>query len=255
MSAQTEAPETLAVSAPTERLAARREERREAAVRRRRRRRRLAVLLGVVVLLSPAVYSYSTTMLQPSSLPLGVRSVEWLRAHHGNWLVDEVESVYYGWKAPKKGGPQLKTLPAVGVSPAATAVDRRRAAAACRAWPPRIKPVFAHPSARRRGWERTGPLVNGRPARPRHHLPHRARLSAHRRLRRLVRPHADRARLLPRPLRAAERARARADVGSARPALAPARHLQRRLHVHRRPQRLVDQRPRSTSRSRTAWPR
>ena len=49
--------------------------------------------------------------------------------------------------------------------------------------------------------------------------------------------------LLPGPLRAAERARARADVGPVRPALASARDLQRRLHLHRRPQRLVDQRP------------
>ena len=67
--------------------------------RRRRRVRRpcrlavgTAVLLGV---LSPAIYSYTTTMLQPSSLPLGVRSVEWLRTHHGNWLVDDVERVYF----------------------------------------------------------------------------------------------------------------------------------------------------------------
>jgi hypothetical protein len=153
-----------------ERLAARKEERREAAVRRRRRRRRLAVLLGVVVLLSPAVYSYSATMLQPSSLPLGVRSVEWLRAHHGNWLVDEVESVYYGWKAPKKGGPQLKTLPAVGVAPAATASTHHRRHARARVGvasayvPPRIKSVFAHRLPGEGQWERTGPLVNGGPA-------------------------------------------------------------------------------------------
>jgi hypothetical protein len=34
------------------------------------------MLVGVVVLvvLSPAVYSYTATMVQPSSLPLGVRS-------------------------------------------------------------------------------------------------------------------------------------------------------------------------------------
>src|SRR5205823_4101287 len=82
--------------------------------RGRRRVRRRWVALAVLVLLSPAIYSYTTTMLRPSSLPLFVRSVEWLRAHHGNWLVDEVEHIYYGWKAPKKGGPQLKSLPSVG---------------------------------------------------------------------------------------------------------------------------------------------
>ena len=51
----------------------------------------------------------------PSSLPLSVRTVEWMRMHHFNWLVDGAEHVYYTWKAPKKGGPQLKTLPAVGL--------------------------------------------------------------------------------------------------------------------------------------------
>ena len=107
------------------------------------------------MLLSPAVYSYTTTMLQPSSLPLGVRSVEWLRAHHGNWLVDKAESFYYGFKAPTKGGPQLKTLPAVGTT---TAAHRQTTA-----WPPRIKPVFAHPLPGEGVWVRTGPLVDGRP--------------------------------------------------------------------------------------------
>ena len=66
---------------------------------------------AALLLLSPAIYSYTTTMLRPSSLPLGVRSVEWLRAQHGNWVVDEAEHYYYGWKAPKKGGAQLKSLP------------------------------------------------------------------------------------------------------------------------------------------------
>jgi len=86
------------------------------------------VLLGLIVLLSPVLYSYITTMLQPSSLPLGVRSVEWLRNNHGNWLVDEAEHVYYSWKAPSKGGPQLKSLPAVGRG----ANERAKRAASCR---------------------------------------------------------------------------------------------------------------------------
>jgi hypothetical protein len=120
---------------------------------------------AVLVLLSPVIYSYTSTMLQPSSLPLGVRSVEWLRAHHGNWLVDEAESFYYGWKAPKKGGSQLRSLPAVGLTrpassrlrPKRTAVARARVAA----WPPRIKPVFAHPLPGEGIWKPTGPPVDG----------------------------------------------------------------------------------------------
>jgi hypothetical protein len=136
-------------------LEVRRAERRAAASRRRRKRRRLAVLVGVLALLSPVVYSYTSTMIQPSSLPLGVRSVEWLRNNHGNWLVDEVEHVYYTWNKPKKGGPQLKALPAVGVAPAPRAPAHK-------AWPPRIKAVFAHPLPGEGVWKGTGRLVDGR---------------------------------------------------------------------------------------------
>jgi Phosphodiester glycosidase len=134
---------------PTARLAERRVERRKALQRRRRRG-----LIGValLILLTPAGYSYTATMLQPSSLPVGVRSVEWLRNHHGNWVVDEVEHVYYTWKAPTKGGPQLKALPPVGLS--------RHAHGA--AWPARIKPVFAHPLPGEGIWKQTGPVLKGR---------------------------------------------------------------------------------------------
>src|SRR5512142_1930493 len=83
---------------------------------RRRRRITLLVAVAFLVVMSPAAYSYTTTMMEPSSLPLWPRSVEWLRAHHGNWLVDEVEHYYYSWKAPDPGGPQLKSLPTVGVA-------------------------------------------------------------------------------------------------------------------------------------------
>ena len=137
---------------------------RRARARRHVRVRRL-IAAGVALLLAPVVYSYVSTMVQPSSLPLGVRSVEWLRGHHGNWLVDEVEHVYYGWKAPKQGGPQLTTLPAVGLAPAASAPTKRPARARVRvaAWPSRIKPVFAQPLPGEGIWSRTGPLVDGRP--------------------------------------------------------------------------------------------
>ncbi len=35
--------------------------------------------------------------------------------HHFNWLIDNAEHVYYTWQTPAKGGPQLKTLPTVGI--------------------------------------------------------------------------------------------------------------------------------------------
>jgi Phosphodiester glycosidase len=118
----------------------------------------------VLVLLSPVFYSYTTWMLQPTSLSLSVRSVEWVRAQHGgNWLVDHLEHVYYSWKAPKKGGPQLKTLPAVGLTETAAAPARPKPAARrhrhVAPWPPRIKPVFAHPLPGEGIWKPTGPPV------------------------------------------------------------------------------------------------
>jgi hypothetical protein len=54
-------------------------------------------------------------MLMPTSMPADVRGVEWVRTQPGgNWLADNVEHLYHGWKAPKKGGPQLTALPTVG---------------------------------------------------------------------------------------------------------------------------------------------
>ncbi len=129
---------------------------------RRIRRRRIRVLaaLAATVLLAPVAYSYATTMMQPSSLPLWPRSVEWLRAHHGNWIVDEVEHYYYSWKAPDPGGPQLKRLPTVGLGAAAPPdpTARRRTEA-----PPNITPVFANPLPGEGVWRGTGPVVGGRP--------------------------------------------------------------------------------------------
>ena len=144
----------LASTTPA-RLEALRQRRQEAAALRRRRRRRRVALVALVVLVSPVVYSYVSTMVQPSSLPLGVRSVEWLRNHHGNWLVDEAERLYYTWNAPKKGGPQLKALPPVGLA--------RATHAAARPWPRRIAPVFARPLPGEGIWRPTGPPIDGRP--------------------------------------------------------------------------------------------
>jgi hypothetical protein len=117
------------------------------------------VALAFLLLLAPAAYSYTTTMLQPSSLPLWPRSVEWLRAHHGNWLVDEAEHYYYSWKAPGKGGPQLTSLPTAGFTAAATEKAEARQSGFL---PPPISPVFAHPLPGEGIWRGTGPSVSGR---------------------------------------------------------------------------------------------
>ena len=121
--------------------------------RRRKLRLRLWVPVLVLALLSPVIYSWTAMAVQPSSLPLGVRTVEWLRMNHFNWLVDEVEHVYYSWRAPKKGGPQLKALPTVGL------VHRTHA----KPWPPRITPVFAHRLPGEGVWKPTGAPIGGKP--------------------------------------------------------------------------------------------
>jgi hypothetical protein len=93
----------------------------------------------------------------PSSLPLGVRSVEWLRQHHFNWLVDDVEHYYYTWNAPKKGGPGLTKLPSVGIG------NDHPKGAKKSYLPPNIKPVFATALPGEGVWRPSGPPVNGGP--------------------------------------------------------------------------------------------
>jgi len=133
----------------------------EPAPRRRRPiRLRRWIPAVVLVLLSPAIYSWSQMAVQPSSLPLGVRSVEWLRMNHFNWLVDDVEHVYYSWRAPKKGGPRLKALPAVGL---AGRPGKRAHHAQAKPWPARIRPVFARPLPGEGVWRPTGAAIGGKP--------------------------------------------------------------------------------------------
>ena len=75
------------------------------------------IAVVILVVLVPISFSYVRAMMRPSSVPLGVRSVEWLRASGFAWLVNDVERFYYTLNAPKKGGPPLTTLPSVGGSP------------------------------------------------------------------------------------------------------------------------------------------
>jgi hypothetical protein len=131
--------------------------------RRRRRRRRILIAAPFLVVLLWAIASYTVYMLRPSSLSWGVRSVEWVRQDvpFGNWLADEVEHIYYTSKAPKKGGPSLRSLPTVGLSQPPTSGTSAPAHAA--AWPPPIEPVFQQPLPGEGVWKPTGPPVDGGP--------------------------------------------------------------------------------------------
>ncbi|HEU5243519.1 MAG TPA: phosphodiester glycosidase family protein [Gaiellaceae bacterium] len=125
---------------------------------RRRHRLRRWILLFLLVVLIPVIYSWTQMATQPSSLPLGVRTVEWLRQHHFNWLVDDSEYLYYTWQTPAKGGPQLKTLPSVGLRAKAKADVRT-----VTPWPPPIHTVFARPLPGEGVWKASGPPIAGRP--------------------------------------------------------------------------------------------
>jgi hypothetical protein len=120
---------------------------------------RLRWLIPAILLafLSPVIYSWARMATMPSSLPLGVRTVEWLRMHHMNRLVDEAEHVYYTWQTPAKGGRQLETLPTVGLR----AEPKAHKSAP---WPARVRPVFAHPLPGEGAWKPSGPPVGGRAA-------------------------------------------------------------------------------------------
>jgi hypothetical protein len=122
------------------------------------------VLLAIVYL----GVSYATWMLKPTSMSFGERSAEWIRSIPvGNWVVDEAEHYYYSSKAPKPGGPQLKKLPAVGISHLSSGAARPSAVTTpvthTAAWPPPIQPVLAHPLPGEGIWKPTGPPIDGGP--------------------------------------------------------------------------------------------
>jgi hypothetical protein len=130
---------------------------------RRLPRRRLLIAAPFAVLLAWGAVSYTSWMVRPTSMSWQVNSVEWVRhsVPFGNWLADEAERVYYTQNAPSKGGPQLKSLPTVGVNPPPASPTTPKPQAA--AWPPPVQPVFPHPLPGEGVWKPTGPPVDGSP--------------------------------------------------------------------------------------------
>jgi hypothetical protein len=132
--------------------------------RRRRHVRRRRVGAVLLLLLVPVVYSYVSTMMRPSSLPLSVRSVEWVRANHGAWLVNDAERLYYTWNAPSKGGPTLRALPPVGSTTVTAPAPAPAAHAARRGYRPRPIVPILHPRLAGEGvWQSMGRSVSGAP--------------------------------------------------------------------------------------------
>lgn len=125
---------------------------------RRVRLVRTLVVVALLVLAWPGM-TYVRAMLQPSSLPLPIRTVEWIRANNGAWLVDLAERYYYTFTAPKTGGPGLTSLPSVGTTVSPGSTLRGAAAYAPSPVPPVIQPGIPGEGQ----WETTGRSVAGRP--------------------------------------------------------------------------------------------
>jgi hypothetical protein len=120
------------------------------------RLRRIALVVSMVVLI-PTFASYLGAVTQRSNSPFGIRTVEWLRDHGAAGLVANVESIYYSFTAPSKGGPSLKALPKVGYGAAG-------AAATSLAYRPAGVPPLLHPALPGEGvWHATRPSLEHEP--------------------------------------------------------------------------------------------
>jgi phosphodiester glycosidase len=91
----------------------RRERRKQRRARHARRnriiRRTLAVIL--VALMVPIGWSYVRALTAPGTDPWTIRSVEWIRDHGGNGIVNQIEHWWYTNHPPPKGGKPEHGLP------------------------------------------------------------------------------------------------------------------------------------------------
>jgi hypothetical protein len=104
--------------------------------------------------------SYAVYMLKPTSETFTERSAEWVRddVPYGNSIIDTAERATA--TAPRKGGPGLKSLPKIGLSPARPLAKHAKTSSYR---PPPITPVFAKPLPGEGIWHVTGPAVAGGP--------------------------------------------------------------------------------------------
>src|SRR5579862_8611934 len=111
---------------------------------RRRRRRNWILFAPLALVILYFGTSFANYMLKPTSETFTERSAEWVRddVPFGNWIIDTAE--HYTASAPRRGGPGLRRLPSVGLSPVEPAVRHARRARHIAYTPPPIKPVFAH---------------------------------------------------------------------------------------------------------------
>ncbi|HEX5533196.1 MAG TPA: hypothetical protein VFX33_05595 [Actinomycetales bacterium] len=109
----------------------------------RRRLRLLTTLTLVGLLLAVPGFSYARAMVYPGNASWQERSVEWVREHGGNGLVNRIENWYYSRNAPKGSAPSPAALPSVPstTGSALLAAPARPSSAAAVAAPVRLPPV------------------------------------------------------------------------------------------------------------------
>jgi hypothetical protein len=137
-------------------------------------RRRWIVAAVVVALLSPVAWSYGGALAAPGNNSLSVRSVEWVRDHHGRSLVNAIENFWYNHHKPKKGGVPRTSLTAppsapAGGAPATANVGGQTPAPAPPVVnhlpaPTAIAPIVSTPLVGEGVWRPLGTPVDGVPA-------------------------------------------------------------------------------------------
>jgi hypothetical protein len=105
------------------------------------RRARRVALAAALVALVPALFSFASSVAQPSNSSFFINAVEWLRANGARGLVNKIENEYYTLTAPAKGGPGLHRLPGQKGALAVAAASAVRHHAVHYYTPPAIKPL------------------------------------------------------------------------------------------------------------------
>jgi len=127
-----------------------------------RPRTRWIVLGLVAALLLPPALSYERALTGPGTDALSVRSVEWVRQHHGRSLVNAIENFWYSHHKPKAGGTPKHGLPSAATVPGSR--PRTQVPDRLRPVPAPIVPI-ASPALDGEGqWKPLGASVHGQPA-------------------------------------------------------------------------------------------
>ena len=190
------------------------------------RLRRIALVVSMVALM-PAFSSYLGAMTQTSNSPFGIRTVEWLRDHGAAGLVAKVESIYYGFTAPSKGGPTLKKLPNVGYGATGAAPGSLE-------YRPASVPALLRPALPGEGvWRPTRPSLQQRTAGARDNAARPTGIPARVRRPRMDRHQTHDDRSQPGSSGAVGRSATRTDAGADREPSAAAGDVQQRLQAVR----------------------